>query len=423
MREEFLHFIWKYQKFSKLSLQTVSGETIEIKSPGQHNHNSGPDFFNASLQIDTQKWAGNVEIHLRASDWYAHGHESDPAYDSVILHVVYDYDKDIFRKDGSAIPTLELKNYLDSTMLQQYQKLFEVNRNWIPCQDMIATVSEFTLKNWLERLFIERLEEKATPIKTELSKSHYHWEAIFLRRLLISFGLKVNREPFSLIARLLSYEVLQKTKSNLFQLEALLFGMAGLLVKDLKDEYYLELQNEYAYLCQKFQLSPTVQQIPKFSRLRPPNFPTLRLAQFAALLHQHDRLFDACMQLKNSEEAYAFFSVSPSDYWKMHFNFGTTSSPKEKSLSNSFIDLLLINAVLPIKFQYAKHRFTEDPETIVAFSLHLKPETNTIIKRFKKLQLPVASAMESQALLQLYNQYCIRSKCLDCAIGASLLKP
>ncbi|WP_432410184.1 DUF2851 family protein [Rasiella sp. SM2506] len=421
MREDFLHYVWKYQKFSTSNLHTVTGDEVVVIHPGQHNFNSGPDFFNAQLKIKDQLWAGNVELHIKSSDWYAHGHEINDAYNSIILHVVWQHDTDVFNKNQEPFDTLQLKKYIDKAALHSYKTLFSTEQKWINCEKQFHTVDAFIIENWLERLYLERLQQKSEQILQQLAQNNNHWEALLFQMLAKNFGLKVNGESFFSIANSLDFSVLQKCRTNIFDLEALLFGQAGLLEKEPTDEYFKILQQKYIYLAHKFQLNTTSVIAPKFFRLRPPNFPTIRLSQLAVLYVDKAHLFSAILHAKTKEEYYEILNCNASSYWNTHFNFGVSATKRGKGLTKKFMDLLLINTVIPIKFCYAQNQGKDISEELMELAASISKEENTIVNRFNSL-LPIAKhAMDSQALLQLKNSYCDPKKCLDCAVGNSLL--
>ncbi len=421
MKEDLLHYIWKYKLFDVEQLKTTQKETIQLVNVGDHNHNTGPDFFNAQLKIDDQFWAGNVEIHIKSSDWYVHGHEKDSNYDTVILHVVWDDDVAIYRKDNSLIPTLELKNHVDKEILTNYKKLFSAPQKWINCEDDITSTDQFLLNNWLERLYIERLEEKSGLIQRLLDTSKNDWEAVLFKMLSKNFGLKVNGDAFLSIANSMDFSIVRKEKQNLMSIEALLFGQAVLLNDDIQDGYYQHLQKEYNYSQKKYQLQSNSKSQIQFFRLRPNNFPTIRLAQLAALLNQRQNLFSKIMSTGQLKDFYELFDVSISAYWQTHYSFTATSKKYNKKLTKPFIDLLLINTIIPLQFMYLKHINELDEEQLLNTVRQIKSEKNTIIDKFKLLNVISNNALESQALLQLKNEYCSKQKCLQCAIGNILI--
>ncbi|WP_027136975.1 DUF2851 family protein [Gaetbulibacter saemankumensis] len=421
MQEHFLHYIWKHKKFQIDNLRIESGDLIEVVSVGQHNLDSGPDFFNAKLRIGDQLWAGNVEIHVKSSDWFLHNHEKDPAYDNVILHVVWEHDIEVFRKDNSVIPTLVLKSVVAPDMLNHYSRLFIKNDKWINCEMDFANVEGFVINNWLERLYFERLEQKTELVKQYLKTSNNNWEAVCFKMLAKNFGLKVNGDAFLSMANSMDFTVVRKSQSSLLRLEALFFGQSGLLESDSENVYYNKLCQEYKFIKQKFGLNQDAVLPVKFFRLRPPNFPTIRLSQFANLYYEHKNLFSEIISASSLDDFYKLFKVNASGFWDTHYNFGKVSKLVVKTLSKSFIDLLLINTVLPLKFCYAKHVGNNEDEVILNIVSELDSEKNAIIDAFNSLKKVSESAMHSQALIQLKKEYCDKNGCLQCAIGHQLI--
>jgi hypothetical protein len=421
MQEEFIHYVWQYKKFATSELSTTHKEVLTVLSVGLPNTNSGPDFFNAQVRIGNQLWAGNVEIHIKSSDWFVHHHETDTAYDTVILHVVYEHDTEIFRKDNTVIPTLELKKYISAELLGQYQKLISNKNKWINCENDIASVSEFTIENWLERLYIERLERKSESVETLLKTSKNDWEAVLFKMLAKNFGLKVNGEAFLSLANSIDFSIIRKSQSKPELLEALFFGQAGWLEDEVQEPYYLNLVKDYTFLKQKFSLSNMSVVSPQFFRLRPPNFPTIRLSQLAMLYHQHPNLFSKIIEADTIDTLYTLFDVNTSDFWKTHFTFTKSSKASTKKLTKSFIDLIIINTILPIKFSYAKHQGKFDHETILEIACQISNEQNSIIEKFNSIKPMATTSMQSQALIQLKTNYCDKNKCLQCSIGNALV--
>lgn len=421
MQEDFIHYVWKHKKFQAHNLNTASGERISVVSVGQHNFNSGPDFFNAQLKIGGQLWAGNVEIHIKSSDWFLHSHEQDPAYDNVILHVVWEHDTEVFRKDNTPMATLQLKNFVEKDVFRNYEKLFPKENRWLNCENDFASVDDFILNHWKERLFFERLERKMDDIEALLKASKNDWEAVLFAMLSKNFGLKVNGEAFLSMAQSIDFTIIRKTQSNLLALEALFFGQAGLLDVDAEGAYFNNLKKEYSFLKQKFKLKNQSVLPVQFFRLRPPNFPTIRLSQLANLYHGHQNLFSKVMEAERMEDFYKLFSVTVSEFWKNHFTFQKTSKTSEKKLTKSFIDLLVINTILPLKFSYSKHKGETNSEAIVAIASSIGSEKNSIVEAFNMLKPISKSALDSQALIQLKTQYCDKNKCLQCAVGNQLL--
>lgn len=421
MQEDFLHYLWKYKKFETTNLQTANGEVVSIKSFGSHNLNAGPDFFNAQITIGDQLWAGNVEIHIKSSDWFVHNHEVDTNYDNVILHVVWQHDTDVFRKDNTAIPTLVLKDYIHLSALNNYQKLFNSNTTWINCENDINQTPNFVIDNWLERLFFERLVQKSNIINVVLEQSKNNWEAVLFKLLAKNFGLKINGDAFFSVANSFNFSVVMKQQNSLQNLEALFFGQAGLLESDVEDTYFLKLQKDYQFLCQKFGLKNSNVLPMQFFRLRPPNFPTIRWSQLAKLYAQHKNLFSKIINCKTKEDIYNIFKVSTSEYWNTHYTFGKVSKKVTKKISTSFVDLLIINTIVPLKFCYAKQQCKDINEELIQLLSQVSAEKNSIIDKFDSLDVKATSALQSQALLQLKNEYCSKNKCLQCAVGNMVL--
>ncbi|PKP13845.1 MAG: DUF2851 domain-containing protein [Bacteroidetes bacterium HGW-Bacteroidetes-3] len=421
MKENLLHFVWKLKLFSATQLKATNGEIIEIISAGTANFNSGPDFLNAKLVINNQLWAGNVEIHVDSSDWYAHNHEIDENYDSVILHVVWEHTVDVFRKTNQPIATLALKNYISKDLLNNYRQLFSKNKNWINCEKDIASIDSFILTNWIERLYVERLEKKSDQIQNVLTNLNNNWEAALFVLLAKNFGLKINSEAFMNFANSFDFSIVRKVSNNLEQLEALFFGQAGMLFKNYESEYYKKLKKEYSFLQVKFQLSPiSIGQV-QFFRLRPNNFPTIRLSQLAMVYHRHQNLFSKIMEMETIKEFYDLIDAATSVFWETHYTFETTSKKSVKKITKPFVDLLLINTIIPMKFLYLKSLGKNDLSASLIIIAQIKPEKNETVSKFNELNIKSKTAFETQALLQLKNEYCNKQLCLSCAVGKELI--
>ncbi|MFS4457235.1 DUF2851 family protein [Maribacter sp. 2304DJ31-5] len=422
MREELLHYIWKYKKFPVNGLMTSENETIEVLHVGNHNHLSGPDFFNAQLKIGGQLWAGNVEVHIKSSDWYAHKHENDENYDNVILHVVWENDVSVFRKDNSEIPALQLKDCIPEKLLQTYKNLFEnKEQRFIACGKEINGIPEFTFANWMERLFFERLEQKAKVILKLLKASKNDWEKVLFVLLLKNFGSKINGDLFFEVGNSLDFSIVRKLYRKPIQMEALLMGVSGLLESDeIIDSHYIRLKEEFKFLKNKFQLATVPMGPPDFFKLRPSNFPTLRLAQLAGLYAANNNLFNSAI-VNNDEDLKFIFKTETHIFWDDHYTFGKRSKKRKKNISQKFIDLLVINTILPLRFCYLKSRGIAREWELLTLIEGVNSEDNSIVKGYEELGVPVKSAKDSQSLLQLYNQYCSKNKCLQCAVGSELL--
>lgn len=420
--EEFLHFVWENRLFFSDNLKTVDGEILEIINTGRKNTDAGPDFFNAKVKIGDTLWAGNIEIHKKASDWEKHNHAENRAYENVILHVVEEADREIVRENGSEIATLELTWPEQFTC--NYQKLLDA-QTWIACQDQFYRVDPVVLQLGFNRLMIERLENKTGEISERLAKNQHNWNETFYQMLARMFGFKVNAMPFELLAKAIPMNILAKHKNNLFQLEALLFGASGLLNEELfGDEYFLELRKEFGFLYKKYNLKPVEAHLWKFMRLRPGNFPTIRISQLAALVHRSQGLFSKILETEKAEDLKTFFNVKASDYWNTHYRFNKSSPRKHtKDLGENSINTLIINVVIPFLFVYGEKQNQHHLKNrALEFLEELPPENNSVIERWRNLGISARSAFESQALLQLKNLHCSRKKCLTCPIGNKLVK-
>ena len=421
MKEDFLHYLWKFKNFNTRTLKSTTGELITIIHVGQYLEQAGPDFFNAQIIIGNQKWAGNVEIHLKSSDWYAHHHEKDSAYENIILHVVWEHDVEIYRSDNSVVPVLALKEFVSSETIANYNSL-RSTKSWIYCEKQLADLDDFLLSNWQERLFFERLERKSKPIFELLHQTNSDWESVLFYLLAKNFGLNTNGESFFKIASSIPFSIIRKEGFELANIEALLFGNAGLLDSDKEDQYFSDLKFRYYYLLQKYQLEKPIIAPVQFFKLRPDNFPTIRLSQLAALYHSQQNLFSKIIQLNSALAIYQFFEVSASSYWSSHYQFDKESPKKKKLMSKSFIDLLIINTILPIQFAYSQSLGKENSEDLIQLLVAISPEKNSIIDKFKSFGITSKNAFETQSLLQLKKEYCNKSKCLECAIGVELLQ-
>lgn len=422
MREDFLHFLWRWRRFDAQNLATADGQALEILHPGEPNLHAGPDFFNARIRMNETLWAGNVEIHLNASDWLAHRHDTDPAYDNVILHVVLDEDQRLCRPNGEPLPCLVLRDRIPPQLLEKYFRL-EHERTWIPCEKSIGAVPQIVRLNWLDRLLVERLEQKTETIAQVVTAAGHHWEEAFYRVLARSFGLKVNVEPFETLARALPLRLLAKHKDHLFQLEALLFGQAGLLAEKFEDDYPKALAKEYQFLQHKYDLQPLAAGQWKFFRLRPAGFPTIRLAQLAALIHRSAQLFSRLLETTNTQETEQLFTTEISEYWHTHFRFDKTAVRRTKPLGREFVHLLLINTVAPFLFHYGRTKGLPDlQDRALRLLEELPAEANTVVDSWSKRGQRGANAGQTQALLHLKTRYCDLKRCLECAIGNAILR-
>jgi hypothetical protein len=422
MRESLLHYVWRTRRIDTRRLISTTFQTLEILDPGEYNTDAGPDFFNARIRIGDTEWAGNVEMHVRASEWDQHGHQHDRAYDNVILHVVYVEDKAIYLPSGERLVCLEIRDRLPTKLMEKYRDL-EQAQTWISCAPFLRKVPEIIRLNWFDRMMVERLEQKTEAVARVLKAVNQHWEEAFYRLLARSFGLKVNSDPFESLARSIPLNVIIRHKNSLFQVEALLFGQSGLLSDEFKDEYPQALLKEYKHLALKYGLTPLQAKHWKFSRLRPAGFPTVRLAQFAAFLHQSEHLFSQVLEAPNARNLEHLFSVQVSAYWLDHFQFDKPSIHAPKNLGRDFVDVLILNTIAPVLFYYGKSKQLQSfQDKALRLLESLPPESNNISEGWTALGVKPVTAYQSQALLQLKNCYCDEKRCFDCAIGHAILK-
>ncbi len=421
MTEDFLQYIWQHQLYLAEGNQTTDGEMVESIKPGLLNIHAGPDFTDARVRIGDTLWAGCVEVHLRSSDWERHGHHTDPAYNNVVLHVVYQHDADTYNARRQKIPVMEL--LFDARYLDNYNRLAD-SKSRIACEADLKTVDAFSLSLWLERLAIERLEQKAGAIMQTYALTGNDWEETLYQRLARSFGFSLNALPFESLAKSLPLGILLKYSDNLSQVEALLFGQAGLLAdENITDTYYLNLRKEYLYLQKKYELVPIDRFLWKFLRLRPVNFPTLRITQFAAFIHRNEHLFSQIIDAKTTDTFEKLFDIKASAYWDTHFVFGKDSLKRSKTFGQTAFRTILINTVVPFLFVYGKARGKDDLCTrAISLLENLPPEKNAILTQWEKLGMENRDAYTSQALLQLANEYCQPRRCLHCTIGSKLVR-
>jgi hypothetical protein len=420
MKEDFLHYLWRYKKFESNALQTSKGETLTIENVGSYLENAGPDFFNAQITIDGQKWAGNIELHIKSSDWYLHHHEKDTAYENVILHVVWEHDVDVFRKNNVEIPVLILKNYVAKEFMSNF-KLLTTPKSWIYCENQIKDIDDFTYSNWLDRLFVERLERKQKPIEELFQKLNKDWEAVLFCLLAKNFGLNTNGAAFLDLALNIPFSIVRKEATEAINLEALFFGFSGLLDDEKEDLYYKELQSRFGYMVLKHQLDFKRTVPLQFFKLRPDNFPNIRLSQLAHVFSNNHQLFSDCIEVNTIKKLTKIFDVAVSEYWQTHYTFDKESPKRAKKLSAGFIELIMINTIIPLQYAYFKSRDEEVQEKLMKMLHEIQPEKNVIIDKFKGFGLLAKNAFETQTLLQLKNEYCNLKKCLSCGIGIRLL--
>lgn len=421
--ELLLHYVWKHKIFPLKQLRTTAGEPVEVIDAGLPNRDAGPDFFNAKLKIGGTLWVGNVEVHTVASDWMRHGHDKDPAYGNVVLHVVETVDCEVFRADGGPIPQLQLP--CPESVRRRYAELSHAEM-YPPCCSVLASLPKLTVHSWLSALQVERFGQKTRAIAGRLERCSNHWEDVFFITLSRNFGFGLNGDAFESWAGRLPFRAIDKHRDNLFQVEAFFFGQAGLLDEELPeaDEYYLKLQKEFRYLRHKFGLPvPLPVSQWRFLRLRPGNFPHVRLAQLAFLYHKEHSLFSRVMEAETPEAAQKLLAATTSAYWKEHFSFRKASPFREKQVGKSAQRLIVINTVVPFLYAYGLHKADgELCERATRFLETLGAEDNHIVRRWSGAGLPVSTAADSQALLQLQKEYCDKRECLRCRFGFEYLR-
>ena len=420
MTEDYLHYIWKHRLFDGNGLLTVNGLPISIIHSGNHNPNAGPDFLEAKVKIGGEVWAGHIELHVRSSDWQKHNHQTDKAYNNVVLHVVYEHDAPAFRESGTELPTLELKGRFDEMGYWRYEQ-FISNKRYLACENVLSSVDEIHKETMLNRALVERLQQKSEMVMSLYEQCGNDWNEAFYHMLLYSFGLKVNADAMLVLASRLPLNIIRKHAGNAFQVEALLMGAAGLLTG--QDEYATSLQKEFAFLSKKYALNPLEEKHFKFARLRPIGFPTVRLAQLSAILSAKTELFRMCIETEDSSAIMRALQTEPAEYWRTHYRFGKVSAARDKRAANSLVNLVMINAVVPTLFAYAERTGKEElKDRAMDWLLQLPREENSIVKNFTEAGFTIQSAYHSQAVLQLYNGFCRQRKCLTCAIGVKLLR-
>jgi hypothetical protein len=418
MTEKLLQFIWQFQYFNLKELRLTNGQSLHIIHPGIANTNQGPDFLQARIAIDKTVWAGNIELHIKTSDWYKHEHESDHNYDNVILHVVFEDDEPVAIR---MLPTLVLHDRIPGVLLEQYEEWMR-RRSFISCETQIVSVPPLVWTNWKERLLISRLERKSEQIKQLLIENNQHWEESFWWLIARNFGTGINGDAFEALARSIRISLLARHKSQIHQLEALLFGQAGLLHREFTEAYPAMLQKEYLFLKKKYGLA-SIREGMHLLRMRPGNFPTVRLAQLAMLLHTCSHLFSFIKETNDLNVLKQTLQVTANDYWHYHYVFDEPSVYQPKKIGESMTDNIIINTVVPSLFAYGVV-FNNNgyKQRALRWMEETQYENNRIIRKFKETGLSVRSAFDTQALLELKKRYCDQQRCLECAVGNALLK-
>ena len=421
MTEEFLHFVWHNKLFAQKNYIADTGEEIEIIDTGIRNYDAGPDFFNAKIKIENTIWAGNVEIHLKSSDWNVHHHNKDKAYNNVILHVVKEYNAPCLNSDRKNVQTIQLE--IPDNYIQNYNLLLKRDQ-WIPCEKQIIKPDNIIMLKWIERLTIERLESKTGHILRILENNKFDWEESFYQILARSFGFGVNSEPFEMLAKSLPLKILAKHKTNIHELQALLFGQSGLLgLNEVNDNFTIILNRDYRHLKNKYNLVPVDAHLWKFLRLRPVNFPTIRIEQFVNLIYKSSHLLSRIIEAKNINEMHQLFESKVTDYWHNKYLFGKTTKIKNKDMGKESVHSIIINTVVPFLFLYGNENGkSEMKEKAVNLLYEIPVEKNNIIIKWQRLGISCTNSFDTQALIHLKKEYCDKRKCLNCMIGNNLIR-
>jgi hypothetical protein len=417
--EDFLQYIWKNRLF-RLPLCLVTGEDVEVLDVGQHNHDSGPDFFNAKIRINKTVWAGNVEVHFKTSDWFMHGHHHDMNYQNIILHVVYQHDVEVPDFEGCSIPIAEIQFPLN--IYDNYSAILR-NTDWIPCGKSVRDIDQLIMNLWLDRLLAERMQAKSEDIIKNFNETKGNWRETIYRQLARNFGFKVNGMPFDLLSKSLPYKYLEKYSRNHVQLESLLFGQAGMLDGSGRDDYYLELKKEYTFLRKKYNLRPVAGHLWRYLRMRPANFPTIRIAQFAALVCSAPGFPADILELEPDILRVKLLNIKPSAYWDNHYIFNKISVKRSKQPGDQAVHNIIINTLIPVYFEYGRQTGNDNfRQKAIAFLEILPPESNNITRGWENAGISVTNAFYSQSLLQLKNNYCNFRKCLFCQVGNQIIR-
>ena len=418
--EQLLHYVWKHKIFPLKELKTTTGQQVEVIDSGLANTDAGPDFFNAKLKLDGVLWIGNIEIHERSSDWFKHGHHADAGYNSVILHIASEIDTEISRSNGERIPQIQL--ICPEAVRTNYKELLETD-SYPPCYRIIPSLPPFTAHSWMTALQMERFEQKATLLNERLKRCQGNWEDAFFITLARNFGFGLNGDAFETWAHRLPFRAVDKHRNDLFQIEAIFFGQAGILEDSDGDGYYLRLKKEYTYLQHKFGLIPMDASLWRFLRLRPANFPHIRIAQLACLYHRAYGLLSRIMETETLQGVRDILKGGTSEYWLTHYTFGGSSPSRPKTLSNTSLDLLIINTVVTFLYAYGLHKGNRVLcARAGSFLEELKAENNYITRMWEQCGMKASNAADSQALIQLKKEYCDKKKCLYCRIGYEYLK-
>lgn len=422
MNEYFLHYVWYYGAFNPQHLTTCHGESLIVLSRGTPNGDSGPDFFNARLMIDEHQWVGNIEIHIKSSDWEKHKHHQDPAYNNTILHVVFEHDRAAYTQSGSLVPVFELKNRIPVIQLQKFKALHE-NLEQVPCRAHNPSQHQIELATQLHKALVQRMAGKSERILQLARELNYDWHSVFYITLARHLGFRINTEAMEILARNTPHKILARNRDKPLKMEALLFGQAGMLEQEIDDPYFMSLKKEYLFQKKKYNLTPMLPVTWKFARLRPANFPTLRIAQLAQIAIQNEHLFSLMLHENETSKMLAYFDITASEYWSTHFRFGFESGYSLKKLGIAGKEGLIMNAVAPCLFAYGQHQHNDElKEKALSLLDQLSPENNRILSLYKSLNIKADTGYLSQAILGLYHDFCSKKKCLDCNVGIKILR-
>jgi hypothetical protein len=421
MNERLLQFIWQFQYYNPHALYTTEGEPLLIEKPGAWNHHQGPDFSEAIIRIGSTRWVGNIELHLRSSDWEKHRHSADDHYSNIILHVVWQDDQPLHGSNGVLVPTLELQHRIPRLLLERYQQMMQTVTT-VPCQGFLPGLQELAWRAWKERLVAERLIRRSEQVLQRLEQAGHHWEEVCWQMLASGFGMKVNSVLFEQVAFTLPVNLLSRHRTQIHHLEALLLGQANLLNGRFTDNYSILLQREYRFLKKKYQLRPVGKQ-PAFLRMRPAAFPTVRLAQLAMLLHRTTAIFATLKEATDPGKILDIFMVTANDYWHYHYRFDEETKFQPKHLGRQMAENIMVNTVIPVLFAYGLYTKDESyRERAIQWLYGLAAEQNRITRGWQQSGITHSSALDSQALIELTNHYCINRRCLECAVGNRILK-
>lgn len=423
MKEVFLHYIWKLNQFSHQNLQTFHGDFIEIVKVGKLNHHAGPDFLEAEIIIGDKLWIGSVEMHVNSSDWNIHQHSDDIAYQNVILHVVWNHDREVDILRQRNVQTLILQDFVKPEIIFNYQNIINSKLDKIYCEEFLDLIDLKQFSFWFERILIERFEEKTQIVLEILNQNNSNWEETLFKSLAKNFGLKVNVETFGIWANSFPFKVLQKNQFDRLKVEALFFGQAGFLEENHENDYFKQLKNEYQFLKNKYQLQPIENSLFRFSKMRPIGFPTIRLAQLASIYVNYQSLFSEIIQPRNLKEFYKIFGkLELNSFWETHYTFKNESKFQLKNLSKDKINNLLINSFIPIRYAFERQKDEVEIDFYLDLLTEMEAENNSILDEFEGIGFENKNAKDSQQLIQLKKRYCSEKKCLNCAIGQQILR-